>query len=131
MTARAARLYSRMKVADRHRPIYNLTISNVPGPQMPLYSLGARLVATYPMGPINEGAALNITVTSYLGRMMFGFHGCREVVDDPWFLAAAAEEAAAELGDAVQAGAGAGAGAGATRVQRVARQAATASAPSP
>jgi diacylglycerol O-acyltransferase / wax synthase len=129
VAARAARLYSRMKVADRHRPIYNLTISNVPGPQMPLYSLGARLVATYPMGPINEGAALNITVTSYLGRMMFGFHGCREVVDDPWFLATATDEAAAELSAAVQAGAGAGAGA--TRVQRVARQAATASAPSP
>jgi hypothetical protein len=118
-----------MKVADRHRPIYNLTISNVPGPQMPLYSVGARLVATYPMGPINEGAALNITVTSYLGRMMFGFHGCREAVDDPWFLATATDEAAAELSAAVQAGAGAGAGA--TRVQRVARQAATASAPSP
>ena len=53
-----------MRVPDRHRPVYSLTIPNVPGPQIPLDSLGAKLVATYPMGPINEGAALNITVTS-------------------------------------------------------------------
>ena len=86
-----------MKLADRHRPIYNLTISNVPGPQIPLYSFGAKMLATYPMGPINEGAALNITVTSYLGTMFFGFHACREAVGDPWFFAHATEEALQQL----------------------------------
>ena len=97
IAARAARLYSRMKLADRHRPIYKLTISNVPGPQFPLYSFGAKQVATYPMGPINEGAALNITVTSYLGTMFFGFHACRETVGDPWFFACATDDAFEEL----------------------------------
>jgi WS/DGAT/MGAT family acyltransferase len=97
LAARAARLYSRTRLADRHRPIYNLTISNVPGPPIPLYSYGARMVASYPMGPINEGAGLNITVTSYLGQMYFGLHACRETVPDPWPLAAALEDALAEL----------------------------------
>ena len=55
VAARAARLYSRMKVADRHRPLFNVTISNVPGPNFPLYSAGARMVAMYPMGPITDG----------------------------------------------------------------------------
>ena len=44
LAARAARLYSRTKVADRLRPLFNVTISNVPGPPFPLYSAGARMV---------------------------------------------------------------------------------------
>lgn len=84
LTARAARLYSRMRVADRLRPAFNLTVSNVPGPPFLLYSFGSRSVATYPMGPLNEGCGLNITVASYCGDMAFGFHACRETVDDVW-----------------------------------------------
>lgn len=97
LAARAARLYSRMKLADRHRPIYSLTISNVPGPQFPLYSYGSRMVASYPRGPINEGAGLNIMVSSYLGRMYFGLHACRESVGDVWLIAHAIEDALEEL----------------------------------
>ncbi len=51
VAGQAARLYSRMKFADRHRPLFNVTISNVPGPPFPLYVAGARMVATYPIGP--------------------------------------------------------------------------------
>ena len=53
--ALATRLYSRLNLADRHPPIYNLVVSNVPGPDFPLYLDGAELVATYPMGPIIGG----------------------------------------------------------------------------
>ena len=60
----ASRLYSRLNLANRHRVIHNLIISNVPGPQIPLYCAGAQVVATYPMGPILEGCGLNITVLS-------------------------------------------------------------------
>src|SRR5207253_10912335 len=63
--ARASRLYSSMKLADRHRPIHNLVISNVPGPPFPLYVAGARLTMLCPLGPVMEGAGLNITVISY------------------------------------------------------------------
>jgi len=80
IAARAARLYSNMKIADRHRPLFNVTISNVPGPPFPLYCAGARLVALYPMGPIMEGGALNMTVMSYMDTMNFGLVACAETI---------------------------------------------------
>ncbi|HEX7166346.1 MAG TPA: wax ester/triacylglycerol synthase family O-acyltransferase [Acidimicrobiales bacterium] len=87
LAARAARLYSSMKLADRHRPLFNVTISNVPGPPFPLYSAGARMVAYYPMGPILDGGALNMTVMSYMGTMCFGLVACRETVPHVWSIA--------------------------------------------
>jgi WS/DGAT/MGAT family acyltransferase len=87
VAARAARLYSRYKLAERHRPLFNVTISNVPGPNFPLYSAGSRMVAMYPMGPIFDGGGLNITVMSYMGTMFFGLVACRETVADVWGLA--------------------------------------------
>ncbi len=69
----ASRLYSSMRLADRHRPIHNLVVSNVPGPPFSLYLAGAELVAAYPMGPIMEGAGLNATVLSYRDSIDFGF----------------------------------------------------------
>jgi WS/DGAT/MGAT family acyltransferase len=83
----AARLYSSTKLADRHRPVQNLVVSNVPGPPIPLYCAGARVVATYPMGPILEGAGMNITVLSNMGNMDVGIIACRELVPDVWDLA--------------------------------------------
>ena len=82
VAARAARLYSQMKIADRHRPIFNVTISNVPGPPFPLYSAGARMIALYPMGPVADGGALNITVMSYMDTLNFGLVACAETVPD-------------------------------------------------
>lgn len=62
------------------RPPYNLIISNVPGPRTTHYWNGAELVGTYPLSiPIN-GMALNITCTSYDGKMAFGLTGCRRTV---------------------------------------------------
>jgi diacylglycerol O-acyltransferase len=62
------------------RPPYNLIISNVPGPRTTHYWNGARMVGTYPLSiPIN-GMALNITCTSYDGKMAFGLIGCRRTV---------------------------------------------------
>jgi len=62
------------------RPPYNLIISNVPGPRTTHYWNGAKLVGQYPLSiPIN-GMALNITCTSYDGKMGFGLTGCRRTV---------------------------------------------------
>jgi hypothetical protein len=97
MFSLAARLYARMKLADRHRPVHNLVISNVPGPPFPLYLAGAELVAAYPMGPVFEGAGLNITVISYLGSLDFGFNADTHSVPDLWDLAGCVEPAFAEL----------------------------------
>jgi diacylglycerol O-acyltransferase / wax synthase len=62
------------------RPPYNVIISNVPGPRTTHYWNGAKLTGTYPLSiPIN-GMALNITCTSYDGKMAFGLTGCRRTV---------------------------------------------------
>ena len=84
---RAMRLYSSLNLADRHRPIHNLVVSNVPGPPIPLYAAGARVAGVYPFGPLLEGAGLNFTVLSNMGNVDFGVIACRELVPDVWDLA--------------------------------------------
>ncbi len=93
----AARLYSSMNLANSHRPIHNLVISNVPGPPFPLYMSSAEMVAAYPMGPIMDGAGLNITVMSYRDSVDIGFLGCTDLVPDIWDLADAVGQAFAEI----------------------------------
>jgi len=97
LAGRAARLYSRTKMADRHRPLFNVTISNIPGPAFPLYSIGARMVANYPVGPIMDGGGLNMTVMSYLDHLDFGLQACPDVLLDIWSLAGGLEAALDEL----------------------------------
>jgi diacylglycerol O-acyltransferase len=99
--ALAARLYSSMNLSDRHRPIHNVVISNVPGPPFPLYYAGAKALYTLPMGPVMEGAGLNITVLSYIDNVDIGFMVCRELVPDVWKLADLVDDAMAELLKAV------------------------------
>jgi diacylglycerol O-acyltransferase len=101
--ALAARLYSSMNLGDRHRPIHNVVISNVPGPPFPLYYAGAQLQYTLPMGPVMEGAGLNITVLSYMDNVDVGFMACRELVPDVWSLARYVQDAMDELKAAVAA----------------------------
>ncbi|MEY2425591.1 MAG: diacylglycerol O-acyltransferase / wax synthase [Actinomycetota bacterium] len=97
VAARAARLYSNMKIADRHRPLFNVTISNVPGPPFPLYSAGARMVAMYPMGPIMDGGALNMTVMSYMDTMNFGLVACADTIPNVADIARHLDDALDEL----------------------------------
>jgi diacylglycerol O-acyltransferase / wax synthase len=96
-----ARLYSAWHLADHHPVVHNLILSNVPGPPVPLYMAGARLVGLYPLGPIMDGAGLNITVLSQEDRIGFGFITCPDLVPDVWELAAAVPGALEELVDAV------------------------------
>jgi WS/DGAT/MGAT family acyltransferase len=95
--ALSARLYTSMRLADRHRPIANLVTSNVPGPDFPLYLAGARLVAGFPMGPVMDGMGLNITVMSYRGLLNWGLHACPESIPRLWGLAAAVPPALDDL----------------------------------
>ena len=97
VAASAARLYSRFRVAGAHRPLFNLTISNVPGPPFPLYLGGARMVANFPIGPIYDGAGLNITVMGYRDALDVGINVCPDLIDDPWALAAGMRVALDEL----------------------------------
>lgn len=75
----ASRMYSRAGLAERLPPIQNLVISNVPGPPIPLYVAGARLLGVFPFGPLIEGSGLNITVISNVGNMDIGVIGCPDI----------------------------------------------------
>ncbi len=92
----AARLYSSLRLSERHPVVHNLIISNVPGPPIPLYMAGARLAGLYPLGPIMDGAGLNVTVLSNEDRIGFGFIACRELLPDLWTLA---DDVALALGE--------------------------------
>jgi WS/DGAT/MGAT family acyltransferase len=78
---RAARLTFRLSTGVGS-PAWNLVVSNVPGPQYPLYMAGAKLVANYPVSVITDGMGLNITVMSYNGRMDFGIVADRDQMPD-------------------------------------------------
>ncbi len=99
----AMRFYSGMKLANRGPVIHNLVISNVPGPPFPLYFAGAKLVSLFPMGPVFEGAGLNITVISYMDDIDIGLMVARESIPDVWDMAADIEESLAELKKAADA----------------------------
>jgi diacylglycerol O-acyltransferase len=84
--ARAARLTFRLSTSGAGRPTWNLVISNVPGPQVPLYCAGAELKANYPVSVITDGMGLNITVMSYCGHLDFGIVADRDQMPDVWSL---------------------------------------------
>lgn len=79
----AMRLVFSTRLSGRLMP-FNLTISNVPGPQYPLYLDGAEQLASYPYSTITDGMALNITVCSYNGNLDWGIVADRDIVEDPW-----------------------------------------------
>ena len=81
LTARAARVVFATGVLHRVPP-FNIVISNVPGPNVPVYLGGARLLAQYPVSVITDGQGLNITLVGYLGQLHFGLAACRELVPD-------------------------------------------------
>ena len=92
-----ASLYGRTGLAGALPPIANLVISNVPGPQVPLYAAGARMATYWPMSVPEHGLGLNVTVMSYAGAMGFGFTTARNAVPDAHELTAVLSEAFDEL----------------------------------
>ncbi len=78
----AVRAYAGLRLPEKHPVVHNLVVSNVPGPPVPLYFMGARIDGLYPLGPVFHGAGLNITVMSNNGRMHVGIIACRESLPD-------------------------------------------------
>jgi len=78
----ASRVYTRMGLSELHRPFYNLVITNVPGPPVPLYMNGARLVRHYGLGITMDGLGLMITVFSYAGLVSICATSCEEIMPD-------------------------------------------------
>jgi WS/DGAT/MGAT family acyltransferase len=85
-----------VRLLSRLHP-YNLIVTNVPGPQVPLYFLGARLLAGFPQVPLFENQGLGIALFSYCGSLGFGFNADRDIVPDIDAFAAAVGRGFAEL----------------------------------
>ncbi len=86
-----------LRISGRTRPTFNVTVSNVPGPQEPLYWNGARLEGMYPLSIVTHGQALNITVTSCGESLDFGIVACRRSVPHAQRLIDHLDEALVEL----------------------------------
>ncbi|MEQ1438830.1 wax ester/triacylglycerol synthase family O-acyltransferase [Fontimonas sp. SYSU GA230001] len=84
-------------LGGRLRPMFNVTISNVPGPKNSLYFNGARMEQIYPVSLLSHGQALNITSVSYDGQFNIGFTGCRDALPSMQRLAVYTGEALDEL----------------------------------
>lgn len=97
-------LVARLAFAPR---LFNLTITNVPGPQMTLYSLGAPLRRVVPLVPIFSGHAVGVAAVSYDGRVTFGLNADRATVPDLDVLREGIEETLVELRRLARSGPGA------------------------
>jgi len=93
----AARLYSGLSLANRMKLPMNCVITNVPGPNVPLYMTGARLVTQFGLGPILDGMGLIMPVFSYGGQITISLTSCRDIVPDPAFFAQCIQESFDEL----------------------------------
>jgi diacylglycerol O-acyltransferase len=81
------------------RKQHDLVITNVPGPQVPLYAAGSRLVASFPVLPLSSGHLLTIGITSYDGEVFFGLNADRDAIRDLDTLAQCLVDALEELLD--------------------------------
>jgi hypothetical protein len=77
--------------------IFNLVVTNVPGPQFPLYAAGARMLDMFPVVPLAKGQALAIGLTSYDGGVYYGLNGDRDAMSDVDVLAGMVHESLDEL----------------------------------
>jgi len=91
----AARLGS-----SQSRRLFNLVVTNVPGPQFPLYAAGAQMIDCYPVVPLAKGQAVSVGLTSYNGGVFYGLNADRDAMADVDVLAGCIEDALAELVEA-------------------------------
>ena len=93
----AARLYTRLGVSNMHSPVFNCVATNVPGPRIPLYFAGAKLVRQMGTGPVFDGMGLINTIYSYGPEIAISFTSDRDMIPDPANYAAALKESFEEL----------------------------------
>jgi WS/DGAT/MGAT family acyltransferase len=79
------------------RRLFNLVVTNVPGPQFPLYADGARMLAAYPVVPLAKGQALSLGATSYDGGLFYGLYADRVAMPDLDVVGECLEDSLAEL----------------------------------
>lgn len=93
----ATRLYSRLGLANQLSPMFNTVVTNVPGPPVPLYMAGARMVRSFGVGPVMDSMGLFQAVTSYSGEISVAVTACRDMLPDPAFYAECLQSSFEEL----------------------------------
>ncbi|HEU0132652.1 MAG TPA: wax ester/triacylglycerol synthase family O-acyltransferase [Mycobacteriales bacterium] len=88
--------------AGLSRRLFNVVVTNVPGPQIPLYAAGAEMREVFPVVPLAKGQAVSIGLTSYNGGVYYGLNADRDAMPDVDVLAQCIEEALAELVETVR-----------------------------
>jgi WS/DGAT/MGAT family acyltransferase len=83
--------------AVHRQPFVNLIVTNVPGPQQPLYMMGARLLEAFPIVPLTQNLTMVIGILSYDGTLHFGLWADRDAAGDLEVLAGGIEDAFAEM----------------------------------
>lgn len=96
----AARTAASLKLAETMAPAINTVVTNVPGPQVPLYMAGAKLLKQFGMGPVTDGMGIMHPVLSYNGEIAISVTACREMLPDPGFYAECIQASFDELAEA-------------------------------
>ncbi|MCG8612391.1 MAG: wax ester/triacylglycerol synthase family O-acyltransferase [Pseudomonadales bacterium] len=82
MTGLAARIYTEFLLAQKHKPIFNVPLTNIPGPQSPLYLNGCKLVDQIGTSPLFDGLGLSVVAISYNGKITFSLTTCPKLIPD-------------------------------------------------
>ncbi len=98
--ATATMLYTRL--GGRVTPIFNCVVTNIPGPQVPLFSMGSEMVQTLGFGPIVDGLGLFMPILSYNGKLSISATSCREMMPDPEFFSQCIQDTFDELKASVE-----------------------------
>jgi WS/DGAT/MGAT family acyltransferase len=100
----AARTAASLRLASTTSPAVNSVVTNVPGPQEPLFLAGAKLIKQYGMGPVTDGMGIIHPVFSYNGEITISVTSCREMMPDPGFYSECLQASFEELAKATAGG---------------------------
>ena len=113
--ALGAQLYTRLGLANYVKPPFSTVVTNVPGPPVPIYSTGAKMISMHGLLCLTDGLALGHVVQSYVDQATIGFTACRKAMPDPEFYSECLQASFEDLMAALAAGAPIPAEKGATK----------------
>ncbi len=103
--ALGAQLYTRLGLANYVKPPFSTVVTNVPGPPVPIYSTGAKMISMHGLLCLTDGLALGHVVQSYVDQATIGFTACRKAMPDPEFYSECLQASFEDLMAALAAGA--------------------------
>lgn len=83
VAALSARIYTEFQLAQRHKPLFNIPITNIPGPQTPLYMNGSKLIRQVGTAPLFDGIGVVLVVVSYDGKITISVTSCPTMMENP------------------------------------------------